>query len=114
MRVHCAWVVAFITFLSLLAAAGIRATSTVMILPLEREFGWDRATVAVAISVNLLLYGLCGPFAGAFVSRFGARKVMLVGLLTLAIASGVSSFMSQLWHMVGLWGVLVGLGSGSM
>jgi sugar phosphate permease len=114
MRVHYAWVVACITFLSLLAAAGIRATSTVMILPLERDFGWDRASIALAVSINLLLYGLCGPFAGAFVSRFGARRVMLVGLVTLAIAAGLSSLMSQLWQLIGLWGVLVGFGAGSM
>ena len=114
MRVHYAWVVACITFLALLAAAGIRATSTILVLPLEHDFGWDRASVSVALSVNLLLYGLCGPFAGALMSRFGARRVMLGGLFGLAVASGLSVFMSQLWQMVGLWGVLVGLGSGAM
>ncbi len=113
-RVHYAWVVAFITFLALLASAGIRSTSTVMVLPLERDFGWDRATVSVALSLNLLLFGLCGPFAGALMARFGVRRVMLVGLTTLAVATGLSVFMSQLWQMIGLWGVLVGLGSGSM
>ena len=113
-RVHYAWVIASITFLALLAAAGIRATSTVMVLPLEHDFGWDRATVSVALSVSLLLYGLCGPFAGALVSSFGVRKVMLAGLITLALATGLSVFMTQFWQMVGLWGVLVGLGAGSM
>src|SRR5579871_2716143 len=114
MRLHYAWIAAAITFLALLAAAGIRATSTVMLLPLEHEFGWDTATVALPLSVNLLLYGLCGPFAGALMARFGVRRVMLVGLATLAIATGLSVFMSQLWQMIGLWGVFVGLGSGSM
>ena len=104
----------YITFVALLASAGIRSTSTVMVLPLEHDFGWDRATVSVALSVNLLLYGLCGPFAGALMARFGVRRVMLVGLATLALATGLSVFMSQLWQMVGLWGVFVGLGSGSM
>jgi sugar phosphate permease len=113
-RVHYAWVVAFITFLSLLASAGIRSTSTIMVLPLEHDFGWDRATVSLALSVNLLLYGLCGPFAGALMSRFGVRRVMLVGLTTLAVATGLSVFMSQVWQLIGLWGLLVGLGAGSM
>src|SRR5215831_11570562 len=113
LRIHYAWVVAFVTFLALISSAGIRATATVMVLPLEHDFGWDRATVALALSVSLLLYGLCGPFAGALMSRFGVRRVMLAGLATLAVATGMSVFMSQLWQMVGLWGVLVGLGSGS-
>jgi sugar phosphate permease len=114
LRVHYAWVVAAITFLALLGSAGIRATSTVMILPLEHDFGWDRATVSLALSVNLLLYGLCGPFAGALMTRFGLKRVMLAALTTLAIATGVSTFMQQIWQMIGLWGVMVGLGSGAM
>ncbi|HEX8969009.1 MAG TPA: MFS transporter [Chloroflexota bacterium] len=114
MRLHYAWVVAALTFLGLLASAGIRATSTVLVLPLEHDFGWDRATVSLALSVNLLLYGLCGPFAGALMSRFGVRRVMLAGLSTLTVAVGSSVFMSSAWQLVGLWGVMVGLGSGSM
>jgi sugar phosphate permease len=107
-------VVAAITFLALLSSAGIRATSTVMILPLEHDFGWDRATVSLALSVNLLLYGLCGPFAGALMTRFGLKRVMLAALLTLATATVTSVMMNSIWQMVGLWGVLVGLGSGAM
>src|ERR1051326_8698410 len=114
MRLHYAWVVAGVTFMALLASAGIRATSTVMVLPLEHDFGWERATVSLALSINLLLYGLCGPFAGALMARFGVRRLMLVALTTLAAAVGVSSLMSTPWQFVGLWGVLVGLGSGAM
>src|SRR5712692_6031422 len=80
MRLHYAWIVAGVTFLALLASAGIRATNVVLVLPLEHDFGWDRATVSLALSVNLLLYGLCGPFAGALMTRFGMRRVMLVVL----------------------------------
>jgi sugar phosphate permease len=102
------------TFLALLTSAGIRATSTVMVLPLEHDFGWDRATVSLALSVNLLLFGLCGPFAGALMTRFGVKRVMVAALATLAIATGTSVFMAQVWQLIGLWGVLVGVGSGAM
>jgi sugar phosphate permease len=114
MRIHYAWVIAAVTFLALLSAAGVRATSSVMILPLEHDFSWDTATISIALSVNLLLYGLCGPFAGALMARFGIRRVMLGALATLAIATGASVLMSQVWQLVALWGVLVGLGSGAM
>ena len=114
MRIHYAWVVAGVTFLALLAASGIRATSSVMILPLEHDFGWDTASISLAFSVNLLLYGLCGPFAGAWMTRFGLRRIMLIGLGTLAAATGVSVLMAYVWQLIVLWGVLVGLGSGAM
>jgi sugar phosphate permease len=114
MRVHYAWVVMGVTFLGLLAGAGIRATSTVMVLPLEHDFGWDRAAVTLGLSTSLLLYGLCGPFAGALMARFGVRRIMLGALVILSVAVGLSTLMSQLWQFVALWGVLVGIGSGSM
>ncbi len=114
MRLHYAWIMAGVTFLALLASAGIRATNVVLILPLEHEFGWDRATVSLARSVNLLLYGFCGPFAGALMTRFGVRRVMLAALATLAVAAAVSTFMQSTWQLVALWGVLIGVGTGSI
>src|SRR3954468_11493008 len=104
MRLHYAWVVAGITFLALLASAGIGSTRAVLVLPLEREFGWDRATISLALSVNLLLFGLCGPFAGALMARFGVRRVMLFALSTLALATGLSVFMQNVWQLILLWG----------
>ena len=114
MRLHYAWIVAGLTFLALIVSAGIGATRVVLVLPLEREFSWDRATVSLALSVNLLLFGLCGPFAGALMTRFGVRRVMLTALTTLAVGVGPSTFMQSAWQLVLLWGVLVGLGSGAM
>jgi sugar phosphate permease len=114
MRFHYAWIVAAITFLALLSSAGIGATRAILVLPLEHDFGWDRATISLALSINLLLFGLCGPFAGALMARFGVRRVMLAALTTLAVAVGVSTLMTQAWHLVALWGVMVGLGSGAM
>ena len=114
MRFHYAWIAAAVTFLALLASAGIGSTRAVLVLPLEREFNWDRATVSLALSINLLLFGMCGPFAGALMARFGVRRVMLFALSTLAVAVGLSTLMQAAWQLVVLWGVLVGIGSGSM
>src|SRR3954454_13632383 len=104
MRLHYAWIVAGITFLALLASAGIGATRAVLVLPLEHEFNWDRATISLALSINLLLFGLCGPFAGALMARFGVRRVMLFALTTLALAVGLSTQMQSAWQLILLWG----------
>src|SRR5438128_11895392 len=85
-RLHYAWVVAGVTFLALLASAGIGSTRAILVLPLEREFGWDRATISLALSINLLLFGLCGPFAGALMTRFGVTRVFLFAPGPLALA----------------------------
>ena len=112
-RLHYAWIVAAVTFLVLLSAAGIRSTPGVLIIPLEKEFGWNRATISLAVSVNLLLYGLFGPFAAALMDRFGVRRVILASLSFVAAGVGLTTVMHAPWHLVVLWGVVVGLGTGT-
>ena len=109
---HYAWVVAFLTFLALLIAAGIRATPGVFMVPLEREFGWSRATISLAVSINLVLYGLIGPFAATMYEQFGIRRTMVFALAFLGIGVSLTTFMSQPWQLVLLWGVVVGCGTG--
>lgn len=111
-RFHYAWVVVGVVFLVLLCSAGIRATPSVMILPLEQEFGWNRSTISFAISVNIALYGLIGPFSAAAMQRFGIRRVVLVALVLLASGTALSTLMHMPWHMVMSWGLLVGAGTG--
>ncbi len=111
-KLHYAWIIAGVTFLTLLITAGIRSTPAILIVPLEHEFGWSRATISVAVSVNLLLYGLMGPFAAAFFNRFGVRRTMAVALLLLAFGVSTTTLMTQPWHMILIWGVVVGCGAG--
>ncbi|MBL7497307.1 MFS transporter [Frankia sp. CNm7] len=101
-------------FVALVGAAGFRAVPSVFILPLEEEFGWSRATVSTAVSVNLVLYGLTAPFAAALMERFGIRRVVSAALLLVSVGSGLTVFMTETWQLVACWGVLVGLGTGSM
>lgn len=113
-RVYYGWIIVAITFLTLLTAAGMRSTPGVLIVPLEQEFGWNRAVVSLAISINLFLYGFSGPFAAAFMERFGIRRVIAVALLLVAIAVGLTTLMREPWQLYLLWGVVVGLSTGSL
>ena len=113
-RLHPAWLVAAVAFVALVGAAGFRATPAVLIRPLHEEFGWPLATISVAVSVNLILYGLTAPFAAALMDRFGMRRVVAWALLLVAAGSGLTVFMSSSVELILLWGVLVGLGTGSM
>jgi sugar phosphate permease len=111
-KLHYAWVALGVTFVCLLISAATRNTPTILIVPLEEEFGWSRSTISMAISLNILLYGLIGPFAAGFINRYGPRRVMtasatLVGLGTLATIT-----MKHSWQLFALWGVLVGVGTG--
>jgi sugar phosphate permease len=109
---HYAWIVAGLTFLVLLATAGVRSAPGVLIVPLEREFGWGRATISLAVSVNLVLYGLIGPFAAALMERLGVRRTMLCSLAVVALGVALTTRMSAPWQLLLLWGVVVGGGTG--
>ena len=80
-KFHPAWPVALVTFLVLVVTAGIRATPSVLVVPLEQAFGWRRDEIALAVAVNVLLFGLVAPFAAALMERFGVRKVVLSALV---------------------------------
>src|SRR5215207_11369770 len=113
-RIHPAWWVAAVTFLALVGAAAFRAVPGVLIDPLREEFGWSVSTISAAVAVNMALYGLTAPFAAALMERFGIRRVVVCALLLTALGSGLTVFMTASWQLVMLWGVLVGLGTGSM
>src|ERR1700749_381003 len=112
-KLHYAWVVAGVTFLTLLVAAGVGATPGGLLVPLETEFGWSRATISFAIGLNIFLYGLIGPFAAAVMDRFGLRRTMLAALACIAAGVALTPLMTHSWQLILLWGAVVGAGSGA-
>ncbi len=111
---HYGWLVAAVTFLVLLAGAGIRATPGVLIVPLEHEFVWSNATISAAVAVNILLYGLIGPFCVALMERFGVRRTICASLGLLTVGVGLTVFMRAPWQLTLLWGFVVGSGTGTI
>ena len=113
-RIHWAWVVAAVSFIAILGAAGFRSVPGVMMNPLHHEFGWSHGVVGLAMSVNMTLFGLTAPFAAALMDRFGVRPVLSAALMLIATGSALSVTMTASWQLVLLWGVLVGVGTGSI
>ncbi|GAA3392437.1 MFS transporter [Streptomyces roseoviridis] len=113
-RIHRAWFVAAVTFVTIIGAAAFASLPGLLIEPLHSEFRWTRGTIGFAVSVNLALYGLTAPFAASLMDRFGIRRVVAVALSVIALGSLLTVGMTAAWQLVLYWGVLVGLGSGSM
>lgn len=111
-RLHYGWVVFAITFVALIVAAGVRSTPSILMVPLEHEFGWSRSTISFAVSINILLYGLMGPFAAALMNRFGVRRVIATAFLLIAAGVFATTCMTTAWQLQLLWGLVVGAGSG--
>ena len=111
---HYAWIVLGVTFATLLVAGATRATPGVLSVPLEQHFGWSRATISLAVSLNLVLFGLMGPFSAALVEYLGARRTMIGAILLVATGVALTALMQSAWQLILLWGLVVGAGTGMM
>jgi predicted MFS family arabinose efflux permease len=110
-RIHYAWVALFVAFTLTLGAIGVRSGPSVMIVPLERAFGWSAGTISAAISINILLLGITGPFITGLMETLGLKRTIMLCLLALLAGTGLSTFMSTPWELFLTWGLLVGIGA---
>src|SRR5919106_5034830 len=108
------WFVLALCFLTTLTSAGVRSSPSVLIHPLEAEFGWSRAAIASAVSINLLLFGIAAPISGWLLDHYGPRKVMLGSLALLIVGVSGTIAMNHFWQFFLVWGVIVGLGAGGV
>src|SRR6186997_2890526 len=99
------WIVVAITFAIGIVGSGVRSSPSVLITPLENEFGWDRAALGSAVAINLLFFGLVAPVAGMLVQRVGVKRLMLAGIALYSAALAGTIFMGSLWQLALLWGV---------
>src|SRR4051794_35702868 len=113
-RVHYGWVVAGAGFAALLSSAAFRAVPGVLMVPLQDEFGWSRATISAAVSINLVVFGLSGPFGAAVGERVGVRRVVTVALAMIAAAAALTTQVTQPWQLYVLWGLLAGAATGAV
>src|SRR6476646_10981129 len=111
-NIHYGWVMVGVTFLTAVITAGTVGAPGVFIVPLQNEFGWSAAEISSALSIRFILFGLMAPFAAALLNRYGLRNVTLTALVIVASALVMSLAMTEIWQLVALWGVVIGIGTG--
>src|SRR5215469_11033574 len=112
-RIHYAWIVLAVVFSATLAGVGVRAAPGVMIIPLQRAFGWDVGTISAAVSLNIILLGATGPFLAGLIQVVGLKRTILGCMILLIAGTGLSNFMTAPWQLFATWGLMVGIGSGA-
>ena len=113
-QLHYAWIVVGVTFVTLLVAGAIRGSPGILVVPLENEFHWSRATISLALAVKICLYGLVAPFAAALMETVGVRRTMLGALALIGAGAATTPFIQAPWQLVLLWGIVVGAGCGAL
>lgn len=106
------WFIIALSFLAYLAASAVRSAPSVLIHPLGKEFGWGRTAISSAASLNLLTYGFMAPVGGWLLDRYGARRVVIGCLATIAVGVTGTVFVRELWQFILLWGIVLGIATG--
>jgi len=98
---HYAWVVLGMSFVAMVAAQGLRIAFGAFVPAWEAEFGVGRATLATLSGIGFLVYGFGQPLAGSFADQFGARRVLVWGLVIVGAGAFVCAFAFNLpWLFV--------------
>ncbi|MFJ5868194.1 MFS transporter [Streptomyces parvus] len=113
-RIHRAWLMAAVAGAAIVTAGAFTTVPGLLVTPLHQEYGWERGQIALAASVNMVLFGLTAPFAAALMDRIGTRRVVMAALLLVAAGALLTGVMTRPWQLVAYWGVLIGLGSGCL
>jgi sugar phosphate permease len=111
-RLHYAWIIVALTFVVTALTAGVRSAPGVLIVPFEEEFHWSRATISLAVGINLLVYGAIGPFAAAIMDRYGVGRTIGLALTATGIGVALTPAMTESWQLILLWGLVGGIGTG--
>ncbi|MGC4998218.1 MFS transporter [Streptomyces sp. DT195] len=109
-----AWAVAAVTGIAIVVAGACSTLPGILQGPLRHDFGWSRGSIGLAVSVNMVLYGLTAPYAAALSDRFGMRRVVVAALVAVAVGAGLTTAMTAAWQFTLLWGLMVGAGTGSL
>ncbi len=106
-----AWLIVIGGFLAFTVSASLMHAYTVFLLAFIEEFRWSRAESSLAYSVGQLVGGASSPLVGGMVDRLGSRRMVLLGGCLLAAGLLGSAFVTELWQVVVLYGVVMTLGA---
>jgi predicted MFS family arabinose efflux permease len=114
-RFHPAWTTVAVAALALIAAGSFATIAGLITEPLVETKGWSRTGIGAAVAVNMVLYGVVGPFAAAMMDRYGIRRVTSYALLALLASSVLTAIWTPSVFWFVLWfGFAIGVGTGSI
>ena len=106
-----AWLLLGGAFAAFTASAGLMHSYTVFLVAFIDEFRWSRAETSIAYSVSQLVAGASSPLVGALVDRLGPRRLLLLGGSLLVLGLLASAFISALWQIILLYGIVMTIGA---
>ena len=105
------WLSALAGLLMVITSVPVFHAMTVWAVALEAHFGWSRTQLGLALTFTRVEGGLMGPAEGYLVDRFGAKRMVMIGLVVLSGGFLMFAGVQNLW-MFYLTFVVLSLGQG--
>jgi MFS family permease len=108
-----AWVITVAAAAILMVTMGARQSLGLFISPLKSSTGLGITTISLAFAIAQLMWGVIQPVSGAVADRYGPSKILIAGLVVLAIGMALTPFMTSGFGLIVSLGVLSAVGSGA-
>src|SRR5882757_7602398 len=105
------WLLLAGAFTAFTISAAIMHSYPVYLVAFIADFGWSRAETSIAYSVSQFVAGASSPFVGTLVDRLGPRRLLLLGGGLLGVSLVGSAYITALWQIVVLYGVIMTIGA---
>ena len=112
--IYYGWYVIAALFFATFLAIGSRQGFGVFVKTWEQDWGISTATVSVAASVGWLVNGVSQPFVGRLTDVYGGRRVVVISLLIMAIATISVSYVTNIYGLIALYGFVISFASGGI
>ena len=108
-----AWVITLAAAAILMVTMGARQSLGLFIAPLQSSTGLGITTISLAFAIAQLMWGVIQPVSGAVADRYGATRILIAGLVVLAVGMALTPFMTSGFGLIVSLGVLSAIGSGA-
>ena len=108
-RFYYGWIILGASFLMTFLSQGIQGSFGNFIKAMSAEFGWDRATAVLPMTVAILVSGLFQPVVGRLVDLYGPKRIISTGMALLAVSTAAISWTPNIWYLTFVYGIVFAL-----
>ena len=109
---HALWLVLLAASCVFGLTMGTRQSMGLFLSSLNTSTGLGLASISLAFAFGQIFWGLTQPFAGAYADRYGATRVLLVGIALVAVGTFMTPYMTSTAGLILAIGVLAAGGAG--
>jgi predicted MFS family arabinose efflux permease len=106
------WIITLLAAAMLMMTMGARQSMGLFISPINTDTALGYPTISLALAIAQFVWGAIQPIAGALADRYGHGRILIGGVLLLALGSALTPFLATSWGLILTLGLLSAAGSG--